>query len=69
MALKISEIQKYFIGTLIITIALGTICYAVNPIIQTKFTALFLYTSREENDALGFKMFNCMLYTLWKNYK
>jgi beta-xylosidase len=46
---------------------------AQNPIIQTKYTAdpapmvyndtVFLYTSHDEDDAFGFKMFNWMLYT------
>ncbi|WP_051167096.1 glycoside hydrolase family 43 protein [Hymenobacter norwichensis] len=46
---------------------------AQNPIIQTKFTAdpaplvhndtVFLYTSHDEDDAKGFKMFNWLLYT------
>jgi arabinoxylan arabinofuranohydrolase len=53
--------------------AAGTICYADNPIIQTKYTAdpapmvfdstVYLYTSHDEDDAKGFKMFNWMLYT------
>jgi hypothetical protein len=44
-----------------------------NPIIQTKYTAdpapmvyndtVFLYTSHDEDDAFGFKMFNWLLYT------
>jgi len=46
---------------------------AQNPIIQTKYTAdpaplvykdtVFLYTSHDEDDATGFKMYNWMLYT------
>jgi hypothetical protein len=46
---------------------------AQNPIIQTKFTAdpapmvfndtVFLYTSHDEDDAIGFKMQNWLLYT------
>jgi len=46
---------------------------AQNPIIQTKYTAdpaplvfndtVFLYTSHDEDDALGFKMQNWLLYT------
>ena len=46
---------------------------AENPIIQTKYTAdpaplvyndtVFLYTSHDEDDALGFKMQNWLLYT------
>jgi arabinoxylan arabinofuranohydrolase len=52
---------------------LGTLCYADNPIIQTKYTAdpaplvyqdtVYLYTSHDEDDAKGFKMFNWLLYT------
>ena len=47
--------------------------HAINPIIQSKFTAdpapmvhndtVFLYTSHDEDDATGFKMQNWMLYT------
>lgn len=47
--------------------------YAQNPIIQTKYTAdpapmvyndtIFLYTSHDEDDAMGFKMYNWLLYT------
>ncbi len=57
----------------VIATTLGTICYAGNPIIQTKFTAdpapmvysntVYLYTSHDENDATGFKMFNWMCYS------
>ncbi len=49
------------------------ICHADNPIIQTKYTAdpapmvyndtVYLYTSHDEDDAAGFKMFNWMCYT------
>jgi arabinoxylan arabinofuranohydrolase len=49
------------------------ISQAQNPIIQTKFTAdpapmvyrdtVFLYTSHDEDDAKGFKMYNWLLYT------
>jgi len=55
------------------TAALGTICCADNPIIQTKYTAdpapmvynntVYLYTSHDEDDARGFKMFNWLLYS------
>lgn len=51
----------------------GATCYADNPIIQTKFTAdpapmvhdgtVYLYTSHDEDDARGFKMFNWLLYS------
>ena len=47
--------------------------YSQNPIIQTNYTAdpaplvyndtIFLYTSHDEDDAIGFKMLNWMLYT------
>ncbi len=49
------------------------LCYADNPIIQTKYTAdpaplvyhdtVYLYTSHDEDDATGFKMFNWLLYS------
>ena len=48
-------------------------CKAQNPIIQTKYTAdpapmvyhdtVFLYTSHDEDDAMGFKMQNWLLFT------
>jgi len=57
----------------IVTSFIGTICFADNPIIQTKYTAdpapmvyndtVFLFTSHDEDDAFGFKMLNWMLYT------
>jgi len=56
-----------------ISVLVGGICNAQNPIIQTKYTAdpapmvyndtVFLYTSHDEDDALGFKMQNWLLYT------
>lgn len=49
------------------------VCSSHNPVIQTKYTAdpapmvyndtVYLYTSHDEDDAFGFKMFNWMLYT------
>jgi arabinoxylan arabinofuranohydrolase len=80
MTKKISRSQKFVIGAFtIFVVLLGNKSFAQKQIIQTKFTAdlvpivynntVFLYTSHEEDDALGFKMFNWMLYTLWKNYK
>ncbi|MBN2685008.1 MAG: alpha-L-fucosidase [Pontiellaceae bacterium] len=58
---------------LIIGLTLSSICHADNPIIQTKYTAdpapmvyndtVYLYTSHDEDDAQGFKMFNWMLYS------
>jgi len=72
--MKISGIRKLVIGTaMTIAMALGTICFADNPIIQTKYTAdpapmvykdsVYLYTSHDEDDATGFHMLNWMLYT------
>jgi arabinoxylan arabinofuranohydrolase len=74
MTMKRDRIQKLVIGVvMIIATALGTICYADNPIIQTKYTAdpapmvykdtVYLYTSHDEDDATGFHMLNWMLYT------
>src|SRR5450631_1997339 len=50
-----------------------TVCFADNPIIQTKFTAdpapmvyndtVYLFTSHDEDDATGFTMYNYLLYT------
>jgi hypothetical protein len=68
------SIQKFVAGVaMVVAIALGMICYADNPIIQTKFTAdpapmvyndtVYLYTSHDEDDATGFKMFNWMCYS------
>lgn len=52
---------------------LSSICYADNPIIQTKYTAdpapmvyndtICLYTGHDEDDATGFKMLDWLLYT------
>ena len=49
------------------------ICYADNPVVQTKYTAdpapmvyddkVFLYTGHDEDDATSFKMKNYLLYT------
>ena len=54
-------------------VAMTASAFAQNPIIQTKFTAdpaplvyhdtVFLYTGHDEDDALGFKMQNWLLYT------
>ena len=51
----------------------GINCNAQRPIIQTKYTAdpapmvyndtVYLYTGHDEDDAMGFKMFNWLLYT------
>jgi len=57
----------------LILFSASSVCFAENPIIQTKFTAdpapmvhndtVFLYTGHDEDDATGFKMLNWMLYT------
>ncbi len=72
--MRIHCFQKFIIGALI-TAAIASVnkSYAQNPIIQTKFTAdpapmvyndtVFLYTSHDEDNATGFKMFNWLLYT------
>ncbi|MDP4183271.1 MAG: glycoside hydrolase family 43 protein, partial [Bacillota bacterium] len=69
MSKKVSIV--FFIA--LILIFESVICFADNPIIQTKFTAdpapmvydgkVFLYTSHDEDDATGFKMLNWLLYT------
>ena len=67
-------LRYFFTGIALFTaIIRETTCYADNPIIQTKYTAdpapmvyndtVYLYTSHDEDDATGFKMFNWMLYT------
>jgi hypothetical protein len=72
--LKKSEIQKLITGAaVVVTVIFGAICFADNPIIQTKYTAdpapmvyndtVYLYTSHDEDDAHGFKMFNWLLYS------
>ncbi len=74
MTTKKSEIHRLAVIAAVATAtAVGTICHAENPIIQTKFTAdpapmaysntVYLYTSHDEDDATGFKMLNWMLYT------
>ena len=60
--MKRTRIRKLILGvTLIVTTALGTICCADNPVIQTIFTAdpapmvhegtLYLYTGHDEDNA------------------
>jgi arabinoxylan arabinofuranohydrolase len=69
-----SEIHKLVAAAAVVAAtAMGTICHAENPIIQTKFTAdpapmaykdtAYLYTSHDEDDATSFKMFNWMCYS------
>jgi arabinoxylan arabinofuranohydrolase len=71
---SIIKIRKslFLVCVAMITV-LHTICYAQNPIIQTKYTAdpapmfyndtVFLYTSHDEDNAFGFEMLNWMLYS------
>jgi arabinoxylan arabinofuranohydrolase len=72
--MKKIKFKKAVTGILISTVIIsGTLCYADNPIIQTKYTAdpapmvyndtVFLYTGHDEDDATGFKMQNWLLYT------
>jgi hypothetical protein len=72
--MKNTLFNNLVVAAVIITAnSVGMRCYADNPIIQTKYTAdpapmvyndtVFLYTSHDEDDATGFKMFNWMLYT------
>src|ERR1019366_1042896 len=78
MAMKKSTnqngIQKTLVGAAVAAAtALGTVCHAENPVVQTSFTAdpapmvysntVYLYTSHDEDDAFGFKMLNWKCYT------
>ena len=67
-------IQKPLAGAMMaVATALGTICHADNPVVQTSFTAdpapvvfnntVYLYTSHDENDANGFHMLDWKCYT------
>ena len=59
--------------SLLSTVFATSVCFADNPIIQTKLTAdpapmvdndtLYLYTSHDEDDATGFTMYNYLLDT------
>jgi len=70
---KIKFNKLVVLAIISLTSSIGIKCFADNPIIQTKYTAdpapmvyndtVFLYTSHDEDDATGFKMFNWMLYT------
>ena len=66
-------IQKLVMDAVVaVATALGTVCHAENPVVQTSFTAdpapmvysntVYLYTSHDEDDARGFHMLN------WKCY-
>jgi hypothetical protein len=69
-----SQILNPAIGAAVVaSTTIGMICQAENPIIQTKYTAdpapmvysntVYLYTSHDEDDAWGFKMFNWLCYS------
>ena len=70
---KICILETASVVATVVAATLGTVCHAENPIIQTKFTAdpapmvysntVYLYTSHDEDDATGFKMFNWMCYS------
>ncbi len=72
--MKKSAIQKLVVGAAVAAATiLGTMCFADNPVVQTCFTAdpapmvyndtVYLYTSHDEDDAFGFKMFNWKCFT------
>ena len=72
--MKNFELNKLVVATTFLLLtSIGLKCFADNPIIQTKFTAdpapmvyndtVFLYTGHDEDDAMGFKMQNWLLYT------
>jgi arabinoxylan arabinofuranohydrolase len=72
--MKKSKLDKLVIVTILgLTLSVHINCFADNPIIQTKYTAdpaplvhndtVFLYVGHDEDDAIGFKMFNWQLYT------
>lgn len=60
-------------AVVILFMSVGCYCVAQNPIVQTKYTAdpapmvyndtVFLYTTHDEDDADGFKMYDWLLYT------
>jgi beta-xylosidase len=73
-SMKKSEAQGFNVNVLVIALAvLGAFCFADNPLVQTKYTAdpapmvyndtVYLYTTHDEDDATGFKMFNWLLYS------
>ncbi|MBQ7149604.1 MAG: family 43 glycosylhydrolase, partial [Prevotella sp.] len=63
--------KKTILSTLLLASAIGV--QAQYPIIQTKYTAdpapyvhgdtIYLYTTHDEDDAEGFKMYDWLLYT------
>jgi len=78
LALEVRAMSKSFLSKLLLSstgmVLLSTrLCFADNPIIQTKYTAdpapmvyngtVYLYTSHDEDTAVNFVMYNWMLYT------
>ena len=72
--MKTNVLNKRIVAvTVLLFASFGMKCLADNPIIQTSFTAdpapmvyndtVFLYTGHDEDDAMGFKMQNWLLYT------
>ncbi|MDO5447456.1 MAG: family 43 glycosylhydrolase, partial [Prevotellaceae bacterium] len=57
----------------LLAIAAAQLTFAQNPLVQTKYTAdpapyvhgdtIYLYTTHDEDDAEGFKMYDWLLYT------
>ena len=70
---KMNNYVRFEIIILILLLMAGAQSSAQNPIIQTKYTAdpapmvhndtVFLYTSHDEDDAMGFKMYDWLLYS------
>lgn len=72
--MELSKIRLPIITTVLIAVVvMGLQSHAQNPIVQTKYTAdpapmvhndtVFLYTSHDEDDAMGFKMYDWLLYS------
>jgi arabinoxylan arabinofuranohydrolase len=67
------KMSRSSVAAVMLTLCIPVICLAQKPIIQTKYTAdpapmvykdtVFLYTGHDEDDAIGFKMLNWLLYT------
>lgn len=70
---KANELIMKKLNALLLTLICAGAAYAQDPLVQTNYTAdpapmvdrdtVYLYTSHDEDDATGFKMFNWMLYT------
>lgn len=67
------NLLKFAAATVVAVLAVGTICFADNPVVQTKFTAdpapvvvgdtVYLITSHDEDDARGFHMLDWQCYS------